>query len=169
MTLIGQDQPGLVEAIAAVVDQHQGNWEESRMARLAGQFAGILKIEIETGQVAPFKAALEALTTKGLAVQIVDRASSHSQLETGRRITLELVGNDQEGIVHRIASTLATHEINVESFESSCESAPWSGEALFKATAELTAPSTLNTEALQSDLEKIAAELMVDFSLNQSL
>ena len=174
MTVIGQDQPGLVEAISAAVDQHQGNWEESRMARLAGQFAGILKIEIEPSQLSCFKTALEALTAKGLNVHIVDQADSNTTLEaanteTGRRIKLELVGNDQEGIVHRISSTLAAHKINVESFESHCESAPWSGEKLFKATAELTAPPDMNTEALQSDLEKIAAALMVDFTLNQSL
>ena len=44
LTLIGPDRPGLVEAVAEVVAAHGGNWLESRMARLAGKFAGILRI-----------------------------------------------------------------------------------------------------------------------------
>ena len=40
LTLIGPDRPGLVEAVAEVVARHGGNWLESRMAHLAGKFAG---------------------------------------------------------------------------------------------------------------------------------
>ena len=40
MTLIGKDRPGLVESLSRTVEEHGGNWEESRMAHLAGQFAG---------------------------------------------------------------------------------------------------------------------------------
>ena len=46
LTLIGPDRAGLVEAVAAVVADHGGNWLESRMSRLAGQFAGILEVEV---------------------------------------------------------------------------------------------------------------------------
>ncbi len=42
LTLIGPDRPGLVEAVAEPIAAHGGNWLESRMAHLAGQFAGIV-------------------------------------------------------------------------------------------------------------------------------
>ena len=44
LTLIGPDRPGLVERVSDVVASHGGNWLESRMAHLAGQFAGKLDI-----------------------------------------------------------------------------------------------------------------------------
>ena len=44
LTVIGPDRPGLVEAIAAVIARHGANWEESRMAQLGGQFAGMLRV-----------------------------------------------------------------------------------------------------------------------------
>lgn len=169
MTIIGQDQPGLVEAVAALIEKHQGNWEESRMARLSGQFAGILKIHLEESRLAAFQSDLEALKSRGLSVVVVDQAESVPTTPPGRQVRLDIVGHDQEGIVHRISHTLAKHTINVESFESNCESAPWSGEKLFKANIELRIPDQLDIEALRSDLEKIAQELMVDFSLNQSV
>ena len=36
LTIIGKDQPGLVEALAEIIAEHHGFWDESRMARLAG-------------------------------------------------------------------------------------------------------------------------------------
>ena len=44
MTIIGRDRPGLVESVAQVVAAHGGNWLESRMSRLGGHFAGILRV-----------------------------------------------------------------------------------------------------------------------------
>src|SRR4051812_3506563 len=38
MTIIGPDRPGLVELLASLVAEHGGNWLESRMSHLAGQF-----------------------------------------------------------------------------------------------------------------------------------
>ena len=46
MTIIGPDRTGLVEAVARAVADHGGNWLESRMCRLGGEFAGILRVEI---------------------------------------------------------------------------------------------------------------------------
>ncbi len=51
LTLVGPDRPGLVEAVSDIVVRHGGNWLESRMAQLAGQFAGVLRIDIPNEQV----------------------------------------------------------------------------------------------------------------------
>ena len=46
MTVIGADRTGLVEAVAKVVAEHGGNWLESRMCRLGGEFAGIVRVAV---------------------------------------------------------------------------------------------------------------------------
>ncbi len=45
LTVIGPDRPGLVRTLSEAVTAHGGSWLESRMARLAGQFAGIVLVE----------------------------------------------------------------------------------------------------------------------------
>ena len=37
-------------AVAACVADHGGNWLESRMCHLGGQFAGVLRVEVDAGQ-----------------------------------------------------------------------------------------------------------------------
>jgi len=43
LTVVGADRAGLVAAVADVVTEHGGNWENSELAELAGAFAGIIE------------------------------------------------------------------------------------------------------------------------------
>ena len=61
LTVIGKDQPGLVEALSDLIAQHEGNWDESRMARLAGHFAGVVQIHIHEDLAEGLIAALPTL------------------------------------------------------------------------------------------------------------
>jgi glycine cleavage system regulatory protein len=163
MTIIGPDRTGLVESVARAVADHGGNWLESRMCRLGGEFAGILRIEIPPGKKSPLLAALQDLQENGL--QIVVRADQPvSAAMPGRQTKLEIVGSDRPGIVREITSALARANVNVEEFFSEVVSAPMSGETLFKATARLQLPEHCDLAALKRDLEKIAADLLVDVS-----
>lgn len=164
MTVIGEDRPGLVESVAAIVAEHGGNWLESRMSRLGGQFAGILRVEVATDREASLLAALKRLETRGLSL-VVQSDRTAAAPANARLSSLNIVGQDRPGIVRQISGTLARHGINVEELETECASAPMSGEALFKAHARLSIPANCDTAALREDLEKIAADLIVEISL----
>jgi len=61
VTLLGPDRPGLVEMVAGIIAGHGGNWLESRMSRLAGKFAGILRAELPEDRVVAALASLASL------------------------------------------------------------------------------------------------------------
>ena len=79
---------------------------------------------------------------------------------------LELVGTDRPGIVQQISRVIAACGVNVEEIETTAESAPMSGETLFKATASLQVPSGVALAKLQEDLEEVSQDLMVDIALS---
>ena len=162
MTLIGPDRTGLVESVARAVAGHGGNWLESRMCRLGGEFAGILRIEIPAEKKSSLLAALQKIPGLNVVVQPDPKPASATP---GRQTKLEIVGSDRPGIVREITSALARAGVNVEEFSSEVVSAPMSGETLFKAGARLQLPEGCNLAALKKDLEKIAADLLVDVSL----
>jgi glycine cleavage system regulatory protein len=161
MTLIGPDRTGLVECVARAVSGHGGNWLESRMCRLGGEFAGILRIEIPAAEKASLLAALQKIP--GLNV-VIQPDPKPTPAPSGRQTKLEIVGSDRPGIVRDITSALVRAGVNVEEFSSEVVSAPMSGETLFKAGARLRLPESCNLGALKRDLEKIAADLLVDVS-----
>ncbi|HVU08834.1 MAG TPA: ACT domain-containing protein [Verrucomicrobiae bacterium] len=161
MTIIAPDRTGLVESIARTVAEHGGNWLESRFCKLGGEFAGILRIEIPAEKKSLLLAALQKIS--GLNVTIRADEAKTSSAAT-RQTKLELVGHDRPGIVREISAALARAGVNVEEFSSEIVSAPMSGEDLFKASAKLQLPEKCDLAALKKNLEKIAADLLVDVS-----
>jgi len=164
MTIIGRDHPGLVEAVSRLVADHGGNWLESRMTRLGGEFAGILRITVPSETQQALVKALEGLHKADLTV-LVRANEDVPDITSGRLVSMEIVGHDRPGIVHEISAALAHQGVNVEELETECASAPMSGEMLFRAVARLRLPESCLVSDLRRELEEIAGEMMVDISL----
>jgi glycine cleavage system regulatory protein len=166
LTILGKDRPGLVESLADVVAKNGGNWLESRMCRLGGEFAGILRMLIEDARAEALQNELAALQVQGLTVTVCS-ARNNLEQTAGRMVTLELVGQDRPGIVREISRVLARKGVNVEELSTECSSAPMSGEALFKAQAKLRLPEPCAVADLRKELERIAGNLLVEVSLEE--
>jgi glycine cleavage system regulatory protein len=166
MTIIGADRPGLVQLVADRVAAHGGNWLESRMCRLGGEFAGIVRVELPSGSAADLTASLSALEGQGLRVVVHAEGAVARAPQAGRLEYLEIVGNDRPGIVRQITGVLAAHAVNVEEFSSECVDAPMGGTQLFQARATVLVPAGVSTQLIRSELEKLASDLMVDLRLS---
>ncbi len=166
LTVICDDRPGVVEQLAQTISQHNGNWLESRMAHLAGKFAGILQVAITEAHQAELRAALNQLADKGFKIVIED-AITISKPDC-REFNFSVVGNDRPGIVREIAQAFAARHINMGELETACSSMPWSGEPLFEATGVIEVPKSVDMNELYDYLDKIADELAVDIRLESS-
>ncbi len=166
ISVLGEDSPGLVESLSKLVVAHQGDWVESRMASLAGQFAGILQVDLPVDQVQPFSQALEQADF-GLKV-IFEAAVTDTTQAPMKTYQLELVGQDRPGIIHKLSSVLAQLNVNVDELETEVVEASMSGEQLFKASIRIEVSATDDADAIADALEAIANELIVDIELAES-
>jgi glycine cleavage system regulatory protein len=166
LTLIGDDRPGIVEQLADRILATGANWEESHMARLAGKFAGLLRVSVAADQADALAATLRDLDSGGLSI-VVER-SGGAGTSGLRAVRLELIGHDHPGIVRDIARALAEHHVNIEEIETDVTSAPMSGDTLFRARVALGVPGDVTVEQLRGVLEGLAGELMVDLVLNET-
>jgi len=165
MTIIADDRPGIVQLVADTIASAGGNWLESRLCRLGGQFAGIVRAEIEDSKADALAIALKALEARGLRIQIHTEEAAKQDAVTGTLVTIDLVGHDRPGIVKTITGVLSAHGVNVEEFSSQCVNSPMDGAQLFQARATLLLPPKLTLATLRSELEQIASDLMVDLQL----
>ena len=165
LTVIGDDRPGLVEHLSDLVLAAGANWEESRMARLAGKFAGLLRVSVDAERAEALAARLTTLDADGLTV-VIER-SIDTEPSAFRICSLDLVGNDHPGIIRDISRVLAQHRVNIEELETEVTSAPMSGDALFRARARLRMPSAMSVDALRGVLEAIAGDLMVEVTVEE--
>lgn len=166
LTFIGHDKPGLVNAISEKVAAAGGNWLESRLARLAGEFAGIVLINVPEPNADDLTAALRTLEAAGLRIT-VERTSALPPETSYTTLNLNIVGHDRPGIVRDVTQALIDVGANIEEFSSFIESAPFTGDTMFHAAARLYLPENVPAEDLQKILEKLADEIMVDLTASE--
>ena len=166
VTFSGADRAGIVKTLAACVANYGANWEESRMARLAGRFAGILKLTVASAKADDLTEALTALAWDGLVV-VVERGGV-MPLKPKQCTMLEITGTDREGIVRDVSRTLVDCGANIEQFTTDYQDAPMTGGLIFNATAVICFHGEIELDRLRTALEGIADDLMVDIGLPYS-
>ncbi|GLR67183.1 glycine cleavage system protein R [Acidocella aquatica] len=167
LTFVSHDKPGLVSAISEKIADAEGSWLESRLARLAGEFAGIVLISVPDANAPGLTAALHSLEEAGLRIT-VERTTSAPPEISYRTLDLELLGQDRPGIVRDVTHALGQLGANIEEFSSGIESAPFTGETMFRAAARLRVPGSVTTEDVQKILERLAEEMMVDLTSSEN-
>ncbi|MDZ4696482.1 MAG: ACT domain-containing protein [Deltaproteobacteria bacterium] len=167
LTLIGPDRPGVVERISDCVARHHGNWLGSRMAHLAGQFAGILHLEVPDEHAVTLRSALDNLQSRDGLRLIVEEATIPIAQAAGSMVVVDLVGQDRPGIVSELSEFFASQHLNVEELATDRENAAMSGEALFRARVRLTVPPTMTIAELHRGIERLADDLMVEIRLDE--
>ncbi|MCX2724217.1 glycine cleavage system protein R [Roseibium salinum] len=138
-TVIAKDRPGLVERIAEIIAELGGNWIESSMARLGGEFAGIVRIGIAGERSDELIAELQALAADGIDITLRSDVMGPQELE-GVFAHLDLVSQDHPGILRDITRVLSDRGVSIEHLETEVAPGSMQGEALFKASADLRLP-----------------------------
>lgn len=165
LTIIGPDKPGLVDDLSAVITEHGGSWLESRMSKLSGYFAGILRISVPKKSFDAIQEALKAMESNGLSLQI--ECETVEKVEVPHRdVHLEIMGPDHPGIVHDIAHALAEKSISIADLSSECIDGAMSGEKVFHAAIVASIPKEVSLDDTREELEDLANKLMVDITMD---
>jgi glycine cleavage system regulatory protein len=166
IAVIGRDRPGLVSAVSEVVTAGGGNWTNTHMASLSGQFAGILDVAVPTAKADALVASLQMLEAQGLKL-IIERAGDMAA-PLGKSMALDLVGADRPGIVRDLSRVLAGLGVSITELETERVAGSFSGEPMFKAKARLMLPDGLDERKLRVSIESLANEMMVDLDLDSA-
>jgi glycine cleavage system transcriptional repressor len=170
ITAVGRDRRGTVEMITDVVVNHSANIEESRMARLGGEFAVIMLLSLPDDNRSALEKNLKSLNEKGLTV--ISRQTDLSRIEAFKGYVpyeIAVIGADHEGIVNRVARYLASEQINIEEMDIRVTNAPNTGTPLFSMNAKVQAPPQLSLNQLRKKLAVVGDELDVDIEVKMPL
>jgi glycine cleavage system transcriptional repressor len=166
LTAVGPDQIGLVEKISEFIARHGSNIEDSKMAVFCGEFALIILISGEGGnlhKIANHYRELEIET--GLAIAIKN-PTSRKPTESFLPYKLTASCMDHPGIVYLITGILSGFGINIESMETKTYAAPVSGTPIFRLEAEISVPTKTNIHALRERFAAIQKEENIDIDLS---
>ncbi|WOJ96008.1 ACT domain-containing protein [Congregibacter brevis] len=157
------DRPGVIEQLSALISDHEGNWLDSQLSRLGGRFAGVLQAQIPQAQHEPLNSALNDLSGVGITASLTDAGdASEASLGTQR---LTLMGPDRPGIVRELTRALRSAGFNVRSMKTAVETAPMSGEPLFRAEASIELHEGSRLDELEWKLDAMAETMTLEIDL----
>jgi glycine cleavage system regulatory protein len=166
ITLITPDRPGVVQTLSDTILEHEGNWLESRLSRLCGQFAGIIHIAISADKKVELIDGLNVLSEQGIEITFHSGVSLEPDASSGVSLELIVEANDRPGIVEEISSAIAAVGVNVDQMQTHCESASMAGYQMFVAKLRVTLPEGFESVQLENALEDVSDDLIVTMEID---
>ena len=164
VSAVGKDRPGLVNRVTQLIHGLGGNIELQRSNRMASEFAMLLLFSLENPPddlVDQFK----ALNSDTLYVSARSAVAESHAAEGARSLHLIASGADQPGIVEAVTLVLFKEQVNIESMDYDTESAPFTGDLLFRMKARLMLPEGLDQAELRNHLRELEDEYNFDILL----
>ncbi len=172
LSAVGADRPGIVADVTEIIYDCGCNLEDSSMTLLGSHFALLILLSGQGGEIDErLPRACGALERdKGLKVFLSPLGPQGAQPPPAPPepdYELRVVGLDRSGIVYRTSHLLASRGINIVDLHTHVEPPPQAGEPVFTMAVEIVVPEELDRKALRRDLEALANELQVEFSLTK--
>ena len=159
VTVLGQDRPGIIAAVTGALADLGGNIEDSSMTLLRGHFAMTLIVSADVEPMEIEAALAPVAQSMGLIVAARTVPTDHGIAVGGTHHLLTVHGGDRSGIVSAITDLVARRGGNITDLTTRL-----AGD-LYVLVAELDLPQDTDTDALASELAKVANSLGVEASL----
>lgn len=166
VTVVGPDRPGIVRLISERAKSFGANWAASRMSNLAGQFAGIVHLDVPAESADALANALSALESTGLRV-VIARTGGAAAPDGRRIVRLELSGPDRPGIVRDLSTRLAERGVSIEDLHTEIVGDGSGGAREFRVSALLFVPDALPHRELERELDALASAMKMDLALGE--
>lgn len=167
LSAIGRDRPGIVAGVSGALLDHGANIEDSRMSILGGHFTMMLILSVPDGaDTAALRSSLGAARVAlGLGALTLEEVGGEHP--TGRPEPSHVVtvyGADHPGIVHAVASALASAGVNVLDVAThlleEADQPP-----LYVMMMEVALPAGADPAQVESALRAIADDEQLDLSM----
>jgi glycine cleavage system transcriptional repressor len=165
LSAIGSDRVGIVDDLTTSILDKRCNIEESRMAVLGGEFAVMLLLSGDSGDIESLiEETPKMAELLDLHISMKETIAPKSDPNL-RPYMIESVSLDTPGIVHSITSLLRRHGINIEDLETDTTAAPWTGAPMFVMRGRISVPPSVSLAALREEIETLEAEQNLDVKL----
>lgn len=114
--MAGPDRTGLVDELAAAVKQFEGNWQGSRLSKLAGFVSTLVVVSVP----ATAAKAFDGPRADGRQIQLWQALAEEAVPSEWKKIHLDVMGPDHPGIVHDVSHALAERQVNILELSSGC-------------------------------------------------
>ena len=148
---LGEDRPGIVDALSQAILDSGCNIADSRMTVLGGEFAIMLLVNGNWNTVAKLEQGLGDLGRRLDLVLTSKRTGEQRRQDVTLPYTVEVVAMDHPGIVHHLANFFSSRGINIHELNTSSYAAAHTGTPMFSMHMVVNIPSGMKIAALREE------------------
>lgn len=168
LTGAGKDRVGIVKDITGLIFDEEGNIADSRMSKLRQNFALMILVELPEENVQSFKEKIKASRENfgiHLEASEVYEGNEHSSENQDYKVMIELVGDDQPGIVYNLTQHIAGQNGNIDKIDTFSYIAPMGGITLFKVNSLITLNKSTSFDKFKEELKALEGPLLVSIKV----
>jgi len=164
VSVITNDQPGLVEKISSLASKHDCNVEDSRMMIVGVEFAALMLISGNWGQIAKTEKALDKLSAQPNYLIQYKRTEEYQPSNNELPYSIQAVLLDGPGLIRQISDFFAKRKINIGNLQTDSYKAPHTGAPMLEVELEVNIPSTVQISEIRESFAELCDELNIDAS-----
>ena len=162
ISALGSDRAGVVNDLTRVILDCGGNIRESRMTALGSEFAMLLLVGGNWHTMSRLEKNLLRFGKANDLVVQVQRTEPRKFDKEFLPYAIDCVCLDQAGIVHNLASFLATRDIEIAEVTTRSYPAAHTGAPMFSVQMAINIPSSTHISSLREEFMEFCDQLNMD-------
>jgi glycine cleavage system transcriptional repressor len=159
---VGEDRPGLVDALSGWILDSGCNIADSRMTVLGGEFAVLLLAEGQWNNLAKLEDQLDQIQSKLGMIVTLKRTEEKRAEGAFLPYAVDVVALDHPGIVHNLASFFSQRNINIQDLSTANYAAAHTGTLMFSVHMALDVPADTHIAGLREEFLDFCDRLNLD-------
>ena len=162
ISAIGEDKPGIINALSQAATDSQCNIQDTRMTVLGGEFALIMLTSGSNEMISLLEQRLPDVARAHSLTTILKRTQPRPSDHSGSTHQIQVDALDHPGIVKEIASFFSDRGLNIEEMETGTYAAPHTGSPMFSLQMVIRIPVHENSENLLQTFTAFCDERNLD-------
>lgn len=160
ITALGEDRPGIVDALSKIISDSGCSILDSRMTVLGGEFAAIQLVSGKWNELAKLETQLSCA---GRDLDLHWKRTTPPRTSTELMpYAVDVIAMDQPGIVQQLAHFFSTRGINIRDLSTSRYPAAHTGTPMFSAHITLDVPGKMHIAMLREEFLEFCDHLNLD-------
>jgi len=159
---VGEDRPGLVDALSGWILDSGCNIADSRMTVLGGEFAVLLLADGPWNSLAKLEDHLPQIQSKlGMSISLKRTEGKRAEGDF-LPYAVDVVALDHPGIVHNLASFFSQRKINIQDLSTANYAAAHTGTPMYSVHMSLDVPADTHIAGLREEFLDFCDRLNLD-------
>lgn len=165
ISALGEDKPGIINALSKIATQNRCNILDTRMTVLGGEFALMMMVSGQPDAIASAETALKTAADGLGLTTILKRTQPRKTSVSSRPYRVEVVAIDHPGIVAEIAGFFSSRDMNIEEMETGAYAAAHTGTPMFSLEMTVNIPGTVAIAGLKDAFIAFCDERNLDVTI----